>query len=159
MCVCVYQIVQMDDEFRTGDSRFARLLPSLFVCFARWRLATLLCWCVCFQSFFLSVNLTFSFSILSMPLNRVIVPTVGQAAVCVCARICCCREQTAVRCVWTEKEHRGPVHPVGCETQWLGPPVSPSVRLSVFICFWQRFNTFNPLCPLFSTVFLLLFLW
>ena len=60
-----------------------------------------------------------------MPFNRLIVNVSGSSVcvcVCVCVSVracCCCRGQTAVRCVWTGKEHRGPVHPLGCETQQL----------------------------------------
>ena len=44
---------------------------------------------MCVVNLFLDLILsTFSFSPLSMPLNRVIVPTVRQAAVCVCVYLC-----------------------------------------------------------------------
>lgn len=130
VCVCGVcdQIGQMNDELRTAESRFipgchaGRITTLRFVCVD---LCVLLGPgdCMCELSIFFQHLILFTFSPLSMPLNRVIVPTVRQAAVCVCVHACvcadcCCREQTAVRCVWTGKEHRGPVHPAGCEARW-----------------------------------------
>lgn len=119
---------------------------------------------MCVVNLFLNLYLfTLPFSPLSMPFNRVIVPTVGRLQ-CVYVH-CCCREQTAVRCVWTVKEHRGPVHPVGCETQWLGLfSLYPSICLSysglsipLWQCFSHMLDPFCLLCALFYFLFLFSF--
>lgn len=110
MCVCVCrvgQIGQMSDELRRTESSFIPVclvgkmttlqLVCVHLCVCVWWLAVLY---VCVVFFLNQIFFTFYFTLLSMPLNRVIVPTVRQAAVCVCVSVhCYCRDQTAVRCV------------------------------------------------------------
>lgn len=62
-----------------------------------------------------------------MPLNRVIVPTVRLATVYMRVRMhCCCREQTAVRCLNKEGAQR-PSSPCGVWNWMIGPPFSLSI--------------------------------
>lgn len=92
VCVCD-QIGQMNDELRTAESRFipgchvGRITTLRFVCVD---LCVLLGAgdCMCELSIFFQHLILFTFSPLSMPLNRVIVPTVRQAAVCACVCVC-----------------------------------------------------------------------
>lgn len=88
---------------------------------------------VCNQSFPWSLSPHFLFQPVSMPLNRVIVPTVRQATVCV--SICVLLLQGA-----DSREvclNRGAQRPRSSCRVWIpviGPPFSPSISLSVLDC-------------------------
>lgn len=171
MCVCD-QIGQMNDELRTAESRFipgchvGRITTLRFVCVD---LCVLLGVgdCMCELSIFFQHLILFTFSPLSMPLNRVIVPTVRQAAVCACVCVCALLFQGADSrevCLNREGAQR-PCSSCGVWSQMIGPLfflLFPSVRLSCLF-----FDSFSPTCllliaffpppPLYSALFSFLF--
>lgn len=102
---------------------------------------------VCIVNLFLYlIPFTFSFSPLSMPLNRVIVPTVRQAAECVCVCSCALLLQGAdSREVCLNREGAQRLCSSCRVWNWMiGPPFSlsicPSVYLSVSLPLWQFFS-------------------
>lgn len=163
----------MNDELRTAESRFipgchaGRITTLRFVCVD---LCVLLGSgdCMCELSIFFQHLILFTFSPLSMPLNRVIVPTVRQAAVCACVHACVCAlllqgADSREVCLNREGAQR-PCSSCGVWSQMIGPLFFlpfPSVRLSVCLaCFLTAFrphacSSSSP--PLFSALFCFLF--